>query len=165
MWVEWNWMIIEPMLYPGTWSLTGLLLGRRQFFPLFYKSTYHWRRLQKLRGLDPKYCFIQNRNVWIFVQVNTNLKEKLFLKVWQSWPTTTGHLYVTQQGCQICHQNWFQIVFVQPKCIENDLKKSQICPISGQSDPILMPNLPSLGYTAIVDQRITSLFRVLFLER
>ena len=32
-----------------------------------------------------------------------------------------------------------------PKCTETDLKKSQICPIRGQSDPILMPNLPSLS--------------------
>ena len=28
-----------------------------------------------------------------------------------------------------------------PKCIETDLKKSQICPILGQSGPIWMPNL------------------------
>ena len=31
------------------------------------------------------------------------------------------------------------------KCTETDLKKSQICPIWGQSDPIWMPNLPSLA--------------------
>ena len=31
----------------------------------------------------------------------------------------------------------------EPKCTETDLKKSQICPISGQFDPILMPNLTS----------------------
>ena len=29
-------------------------------------------------------------------------------------------------------------------CTETDLKKSQICPIWGQSDPIWMPNLTSL---------------------
>ena len=28
------------------------------------------------------------------------------------------------------------------KCTESDLKKSQICPIWGQSDPIWMANLP-----------------------
>ena len=31
-----------------------------------------------------------------------------------------------------------------PKRTETDLKKSQICPIWGQSDPIWMPNLRSL---------------------
>ena len=32
----------------------------------------------------------------------------------------------------------------KPKCTETDLKKSQICPIWGQSDPIRMPHLTSL---------------------
>ena len=32
----------------------------------------------------------------------------------------------------------------QPKCTETDLKKSQIYPIWGQSDPIWIRNLPSL---------------------
>ena len=31
-----------------------------------------------------------------------------------------------------------------PKCTETDLKKSQICPIWGQSDPIWTPNLTTL---------------------
>ena len=31
-----------------------------------------------------------------------------------------------------------------PKCTETDLKKSQICPILAQSDPIWMPKLTSL---------------------
>ena len=31
-----------------------------------------------------------------------------------------------------------------PKCTENDLKKSHICPIWGQSDPIWMANLTSV---------------------
>ena len=30
----------------------------------------------------------------------------------------------------------------EPKCTETDLKKSQISPIWGQSDPIWMPNEP-----------------------
>ena len=32
----------------------------------------------------------------------------------------------------------------EPTCTETDLKKSHICPIWGQSDPIWMPNLTSL---------------------
>ena len=32
----------------------------------------------------------------------------------------------------------------EPKCTETDLKKSQICPIWGQSDQLLMLNLKSL---------------------
>ena len=32
----------------------------------------------------------------------------------------------------------------EPKCTETDLKKFQIGPIWGQSDPMLMPNLISL---------------------
>ena len=37
-----------------------------------------------------------------------------------------------------------QLVLGEPKCTETDLKKSQICPIWGQSDTIWMPNLTSL---------------------
>ena len=64
--------------------------------------------------------------------------------------------YHLQQGCRIWHPNWvtlasnginvglFKISFstfwiAEPKCTETDLKKSQICPIWGQSDPIWMP--------------------------
>ena len=36
-----------------------------------------------------------------------------------------------------------------PKCTDTDLKKSQICPIWGQGDPIWMPNLPSLASTEV----------------
>ena len=34
---------------------------------------------------------------------------------------------------------------VDPKCTETDLKKSQICPIWGQSDPICMSNVGIRG--------------------
>ena len=40
--------------------------------------------------------------------------------------------------------------FDEPNCTETDLKKSQICPIWGQSDPIRMANLPSLVPTRVV---------------
>ena len=36
----------------------------------------------------------------------------------------------------------------EPKCTETDLKKSQICPIWGHSDPIWKANLTSLVYKA-----------------
>ena len=65
------------------------------------------------------------------------------------------------QARQIWHPNWvrlapngtnlglFKISFStfwlgEPKCTETDLKKSQNCPIWGQSDSIWMTNLPSL---------------------
>ena len=64
---------------------------------------------------------------------------------------------LTYQGCQMWHSNCvrfvsnrttlglFKISFstfwlIEPKCIETDLKKSQICPIWGQSDPFRMSN-------------------------
>ena len=43
-----------------------------------------------------------------------------------------------------------------PKCTENDLKKSHICPIWGQSDPVWMPNLTPLcqmNFYKILGQR------------
>ena len=63
-----------------------------------------------------------------------------------------GDLITAQQGCQA----WIQIVkltqnrtnlglfkisfstfwLAEPNCTETDLKKSKICPILGQSDPI-----------------------------
>ena len=65
------------------------------------------------------------------------------------------------QAWKIWHPNWvrlapnwtnlglFKISFStfwlgEPKCTETDLKKTQICPIWGQSDPIWMANLSSL---------------------
>ena len=69
---------------------------------------------------------------------------------------------LTQFGCQICHPKWvrlapngtnlglFKISFstfwlAEPKCTETDLKKSQICRICGQSDPIWMANITPLA--------------------
>ena len=53
-----------------------------------------------------------------------------------------------------CAPNWTNMGFFrsyfstfwlgEPKCTETDLKKSQICPIWGQSDPIWIPNLTPL---------------------
>ena len=70
------------------------------------------------------------------------------------------------QGCRIWHPNWvrlapnginlglFKISFStfwlgEPKCTETDLKKSQICPIRGQSDPIWMPNCTSRHWVSL----------------
>ena len=57
------------------------------------------------------------------------------------------------QGCQCWPQmrqiwNILRSVFstvwlAEPNCTETDLKKSQICPIWGQSDPICVPNFTS----------------------
>ena len=68
--------------------------------------------------------------------------------------------------CQIWHLNLvrlapnatnlglFKISFstfwrTAPKCTETDLKKSQICPIWGQSDLILLPNMTSQDDTLV----------------
>ena len=40
---------------------------------------------------------------------------------------------------------WLGDIKAEPKCTETDLKKSQICPIWGQSETIWMQNLPSLA--------------------
>ena len=62
-----------------------------------------------------------------------NLKDvKVGIKNGSDWP---------QNGTYLGH---FKISFAEPKCTETDLKKSQICPIWGQSDVIWMPNLTSL---------------------
>ena len=58
-----------------------------------------------------------------------------------------------RQGCQIWDPNWVRLATNwtnlglfkwAPKCTETDLKKPQICPIWGQSDPIWIPKLTSL---------------------
>ena len=59
---------------------------------------------------------------------------KFGIQIGLDWP---------QMG-QICD---FLRSLVKPKCTETDLKKSQICPILCQSDPIWMPNLASLAST------------------
>ena len=52
------------------------------------------------------------------------------------------------QGCHISHPNRFRLVpkwdKSEPKCTETHFKKSQICPISGQFDPIWKLHLTSL---------------------
>ena len=59
--------------------------------------------------------------------------------------TAVGRLRTAvHRGCKICHPNW---VIAEAKCTETDLKKSQIFPIWGQSDPIWMPNSKSLTQT------------------
>ena len=72
----------------------------------------------------------------------------------------------TRQGWQVWHPNWvilaqngtnlsfYKISFStfwlgETKRTETDLKKSQICPIWGQSDPIWMPNLTFLPVKAM----------------
>ena len=52
------------------------------------------------------------------------------------------------------HLELFKISFStfclgEPKCTEINLKKSQICPIRGQSEPIWIPNLTSLSFVDI----------------
>ena len=47
----------------------------------------------------------------------------------------------------------------EPKCTETDLKKSHICPILGQDDPIWMPNL-----TARIDTVFSGLVSPLFIR-
>ena len=49
----------------------------------------------------------------------------------------------------------------EPKCTETDLKKSQICPILDQSDPIWMPNVTSLGWGLVFCGDHSTLFRCL----
>ena len=74
------------------------------------------------------------------------------------------HLQFVSQESQISHTNWLRLALNrtnlglfkissstfwlgEPKCTETDLKKSKICPILGQSNPIWMPNLRSLRHT------------------
>ena len=50
----------------------------------------------------------------------------------------------------------------EPKCNETDLKKYQIYPILGQSDPIWMLNLTSLVTACILLQEYTNQHNVIF---
>ena len=46
----------------------------------------------------------------------------------------------------------------QPKCTETDIKKSQICPILGESDKIWMPSLTSLPDPVVVYNLFSAIF-------
>ena len=56
---------------------------------------------------------------------------------------------MSQPGTSNLASKLGQIGPKEPKCTETDLKKSQIYPIRGQSDPFLMPNLKSLVSTRV----------------
>ena len=66
-----------------------------------------------------------------------------YVTIRSSWPRLCAKVKVTYQ--------WplsSQYRLDEPKCTETNLKKSLICPILGQSDPIWMPNMTSVDDTA-----------------
>ena len=68
--------------------------------------------------------------------------------MWLNLDTTLTSLDKTSTwgvlGEDVWHNRWLCRSRDLPKCTETDLKKSQICPIWGQSDPIWMQNWRSL---------------------
>ena len=107
------------------------------------------------------YTGIMSLSIWSSLAVSVPAVIRSLTDTHASKYNSSSSYYLPNQGGQIWHPNWvrlapngtnlgiFKISFstfwlAEPKCTEADLKKSQICAIQGQSDPIWIPNFPSL---------------------
>ena len=131
-------------------------------FPICYEMAEKNENTHTHRHTDTHFRFYISRDTFFHFCVRNKL---LLHSTNDLYMTSTINLYSPirqrhsilaepdRQGCQIWHSNWvrlapngtnlglFKISFstfwlAEPKCTERDLKKSQICPIRGDSDPI-----------------------------
>ena len=81
-------------------------------------------------------------------------KISLVRRINMSWNVSLNHIFVPFDANYVINfvpksgipSVWPWLQLAEPKCTENDLNKSQICPIWGQSEPIWMTNMTSPVY-------------------